>query len=191
MISRRMPMGATAASGLVTVPETSGYRLFRTLVGIGAVARDGRGRYRPGILSLRLSRDIVPRERWGRVPQGLPDDLASRLETSVRATLALGRAIDDAIDDRETPDSLTCGESSASGSRCVARRFAGNRRAVVSMDRAGRGHRRRRRTGDTDMSTRLGVPILPLPWLDRRDECGTPRRTVLSIESRILERIAP
>lgn len=62
MISRCMPMGATVASGLVMVLETTGYRLLRTLVRIGA---------------------------------------------AVRATVALGRAEDDAIDDRETLDSLT------------------------------------------------------------------------------------
>lgn len=66
------------------LPDASGYRLLQTLVEIGAVVRDNRGRYRPGMLLLRLSEDIVPRDLLGRVPRGLLDDLAAHLETSVQ-----------------------------------------------------------------------------------------------------------
>jgi DNA-binding IclR family transcriptional regulator len=58
------------------LPEASGYRLVQTLEGLGAVVRDARGRYRPGMLMLSLGRGVVARDLWGRVPQALLDALA-------------------------------------------------------------------------------------------------------------------
>ncbi len=43
----------------VGLPEASGYRLIQTLEEIGAVIRDGRGRYGPGMLLLSLSRNVA------------------------------------------------------------------------------------------------------------------------------------
>ena len=65
------------------LPEASGYRLVQTLEGIGAVVRDSRGRYRPGMLLLTLSQDIVARELWGRAPQMLLNTLARELGVAV------------------------------------------------------------------------------------------------------------
>ena len=65
------------------LPEASGYRLVQTLEGIGAVVRDARGRYRPGMLLLALSQDIVARDLWHRVPQHLLTDVAARLGVRV------------------------------------------------------------------------------------------------------------
>lgn len=40
------------------MPEASGYRLIQTLLDIGAVIQDGRGRYGPGMLLVSLSRRV-------------------------------------------------------------------------------------------------------------------------------------
>lgn len=66
------------------LPEASGYRLVQTLEGIGAVVRDGRGRYRPGMLLLSLSADVVARDLWSRVPQGSLDQFAREFGISVQ-----------------------------------------------------------------------------------------------------------
>ena len=66
------------------LPEASGYRLVQTLEGIGAVVRDARGRYRPGMLLVALSQDIVPQELWGKAPQRLLAKLADDLGVSVQ-----------------------------------------------------------------------------------------------------------
>lgn len=66
------------------LPEASGYRLVQTLEGIGAVVRDGRGRYRPGMLLLSLSAKVSARDLWGKVPQALLDDLAGAMDTSIQ-----------------------------------------------------------------------------------------------------------
>lgn len=65
------------------LPEASGYRLMQTLEGIGAVVRDSRGRYRPGMLLLALSQDIIVRELWREAPQNLLNGLARELDVSV------------------------------------------------------------------------------------------------------------
>ena len=41
------------------LPEASGYRLIQTLEDLGAVVRGPRGRYRPGMLLVSLSRNVI------------------------------------------------------------------------------------------------------------------------------------
>lgn len=65
------------------LPEASGYRLVQTLEGIGAVVRDARGRYRPGMLLLTLSQDIVVRDLWHRVPQNMLGEMAKQLDVRI------------------------------------------------------------------------------------------------------------
>ena len=65
------------------LPEASGYRLVQTLEGIGAVVRDSRGRYRPGMLLLALSQNIVARELWREVPQSVLCGIAKTLGGTV------------------------------------------------------------------------------------------------------------
>lgn len=58
------------------LPEASGYRLVQTLEGIGAIVRDSRGRYRPGMLLLSLSQDIAPSDLWREASQNILAQLA-------------------------------------------------------------------------------------------------------------------
>lgn len=66
------------------LPQASGYRLVQTLEGIGAVIRDARGRYRPGMLLLELSSDIVAQELWKTAAQDVLDHWAKRLDLVVQ-----------------------------------------------------------------------------------------------------------
>jgi DNA-binding IclR family transcriptional regulator len=52
------------------MPEASGYRMMQTLEGIGAVVRDARGRYRPGMLLLEISHNIDAQDLWRTAAQG-------------------------------------------------------------------------------------------------------------------------
>jgi DNA-binding IclR family transcriptional regulator len=62
------------------LPQASGYRIVQTLEEIGAIVRDSKGRYRPGMLLLDLSQDIAAGEIWGQVSNGILQDLAADLE---------------------------------------------------------------------------------------------------------------
>ncbi len=57
---------------------------MQTLAGIGAVVRDARGRYRPGMLLLSLSRGVHEQDLWSRATQGLLDSLACDLDCAVQ-----------------------------------------------------------------------------------------------------------
>jgi IclR family acetate operon transcriptional repressor len=61
------------------LPQASGYRMVQTLEEIGAIIRDSRGRYGPGMLLLDLSHDIAPLEIWSKVASGILEDLAGGL----------------------------------------------------------------------------------------------------------------
>jgi IclR family acetate operon transcriptional repressor len=66
------------------MPEASGYRLVQTLEGIGAVVRDARGRYRPGMLLLELSSDIDPQDLWRTAAQAVIERWSQRLDVTVQ-----------------------------------------------------------------------------------------------------------
>lgn len=66
------------------MPEASGYRLVQTLEGIGAVVRDARGRYRPGMLLLELSNDIDPQDLWRTAAQAVIERWSQRLDVTVQ-----------------------------------------------------------------------------------------------------------
>jgi IclR family acetate operon transcriptional repressor len=68
------------------LPEASGYRLIQTLQEIGAVVRGPRGRYRPGMLLVSLSQNVV-------IPELLHDasqDVAAQLAKRLNVTIHLG-----------------------------------------------------------------------------------------------------
>jgi DNA-binding IclR family transcriptional regulator len=65
------------------LPGASGYRLVHTLEQIGAVVRDSRGRFRPGMLLLTLSQDIIAGELWREVSQSILGELAAELNLTV------------------------------------------------------------------------------------------------------------
>jgi DNA-binding IclR family transcriptional regulator len=65
------------------LPGASGYRLVHTLEQIGAVVRDSRGRFRPGMLLLSLSQDIIAGELWREVSQSVLCRLAAELRLTV------------------------------------------------------------------------------------------------------------
>ncbi|WP_129791480.1 IclR family transcriptional regulator [Sphingosinicella sp. CPCC 101087] len=65
------------------LPQASGYRLIQTLEEIGAVLRGPRGRYRPGMLLIHLSRQVEVAELLRDVSHGVLFDLASRLSLTV------------------------------------------------------------------------------------------------------------
>jgi DNA-binding IclR family transcriptional regulator len=61
------------------LPEASGYRLIQTLLGIGAVIRDDRGRYGPGMLLVTLSKYVayekLLRGYAGKILESLAEEL--------------------------------------------------------------------------------------------------------------------
>lgn len=65
------------------LPQASGYRLIQTLEEIGAVIRDARGRYRPGMLLVHLSRNVEVSELLRDISQGVLFDLSSHLSLTV------------------------------------------------------------------------------------------------------------
>jgi IclR family acetate operon transcriptional repressor len=77
-------LSSSELSRRAQLPEASGYRLMQTLEGIGAVVRDTRGRYRPGMLLLALSRGVHEQDLWSRVPQGLLDALARNFGCAIQ-----------------------------------------------------------------------------------------------------------
>src|SRR5882762_10973076 len=61
------------------LPEASGYRLIQTLEEIGAVVRGPRGRYRPGMLLVSLSQNVIVSELFQEAGQRAASDLSERL----------------------------------------------------------------------------------------------------------------
>ncbi|MDO6412833.1 IclR family transcriptional regulator [Sphingomonas sp. BIUV-7] len=66
------------------MPEASGYRMMQTLEGIGAVVRDARGRYRPGMLLLELSNSIDAQDLWRTAAQSILESWSQRLDVTVQ-----------------------------------------------------------------------------------------------------------
>jgi DNA-binding IclR family transcriptional regulator len=66
------------------MPEASGYRMMQTLEGIGAVVRDARGRYRPGMLLLELSHSIDAQDLWRTAAQAIIENWSQRLDVIVQ-----------------------------------------------------------------------------------------------------------
>jgi len=66
------------------MPEASGYRMMQTLEGIGAVVRDARGRYRPGMLLLELSNSIDAQDLWRTAAQAIIENWSKRLDVTVQ-----------------------------------------------------------------------------------------------------------
>ena len=59
-------------------PEASGYRLIQTLEAVGAVVRDGRGRYRPGFLLTSLGAKSTLPDLLSEASQEAIEDIATR-----------------------------------------------------------------------------------------------------------------
>lgn len=82
---RRSDESLTCAelSRRVGLPEASGYRLIQTLVETGAVVRGARGRYRPGMLLVHLSKNVEIADLLREASHTLLMDLAARLDLTV------------------------------------------------------------------------------------------------------------
>jgi DNA-binding IclR family transcriptional regulator len=65
------------------LPEASGYRLIQTLEEIGAVVRGPRGRYRPGMLLVSLSQNVIVPELLQQAGQRIASDVSDRLNVTV------------------------------------------------------------------------------------------------------------
>lgn len=65
------------------LPEASGYRLIQTLLDIGAVIRDGRGLYGPGMLLVSLSRYVAHERLLRDAAASILEDLAGELDLIV------------------------------------------------------------------------------------------------------------
>ena len=65
------------------LPEASGYRLIQTLEEIGAVVRGPRGRYRPGMLLVSLSQNVIVPQLLADAGQRIAIDLSERLNVTV------------------------------------------------------------------------------------------------------------
>ena len=70
------------------LPEASGYRLIQTLEEIGAVVRGPRGKYRPGMLLVALSQNVVAGELLHEASQAIAEALSNQLNafTKIIAT---------------------------------------------------------------------------------------------------------
>ena len=66
--------------------EASSHRLIRTLEGIGAVVRDGRGNYRPGMLLATLSKTISV----GSMIQATSSDILINLAGTLKGVIHVG-----------------------------------------------------------------------------------------------------
>src|SRR4051812_33486972 len=69
------------------LPEASGYRLIQTLEEIGAVVRGERGRYRPGLLLVSLSRNVAVDDCLREAARVIMTQMSERLDV----TAHLGR----------------------------------------------------------------------------------------------------
>jgi IclR family acetate operon transcriptional repressor len=69
------------------LPEASGYRLIQTLEELGAVVRGPRGRYRPGMLLLSLSRNVDIGNLLHEASQGMIVELARQLDVTLHMGL--------------------------------------------------------------------------------------------------------
>jgi IclR family acetate operon transcriptional repressor len=65
------------------LPEASGYRIIQTLEEIGAVIRDHRGRYAPGMLLLTLSRNVAHDRLLRDASNVILEELATELDLIV------------------------------------------------------------------------------------------------------------
>jgi IclR family acetate operon transcriptional repressor len=65
------------------LPEASGYRLIQTLEELGAVVRDRRGRYRPGMLLVSLSEGLTSEDLLREAAYPILRELSARLGTTV------------------------------------------------------------------------------------------------------------
>jgi DNA-binding IclR family transcriptional regulator len=65
------------------LPEASGYRLIQTLEEVGAVVRDPRGRYRPGMLLVALSEGVTADDLLREASYPILRELSARLRTTV------------------------------------------------------------------------------------------------------------
>ena len=65
------------------LPEASGYRMIQTLEEIGAVVRGPRGRYRPGMLLVSLSQNVIIPDLLQEVGQDIATELSQRLDATV------------------------------------------------------------------------------------------------------------
>lgn len=88
------------------LPEASGYRLIQTLEEIGAVVRGPRGKYRPGLLLVALSQNVVVSELLHEASQSIADELAKRLTVTVHLGLLEGGMVT-YVTKATTPDSFT------------------------------------------------------------------------------------
>jgi DNA-binding IclR family transcriptional regulator len=65
------------------LPEASGYRLIQTLEELGAVVRDRRGRYRPGMLLVSLSEGLTSEDLLREASYPILRELSARLGMTV------------------------------------------------------------------------------------------------------------
>src|SRR3954471_22542474 len=72
------------------LPEASGYRLIQTLEQIGAVVRGPRGRYRPGMLLVSLSRNVAVGELLEEASRSIIKVLAESLVATVHVGVLEG-----------------------------------------------------------------------------------------------------
>ena len=80
-------MTSSELSRRAGLPEASGYRLIQTLEEVGAVVRGPRGRYRPGMLLLSLSRDVDIGNLLHEASQGMIVELARELDVTLHIGL--------------------------------------------------------------------------------------------------------
>jgi len=87
------------------LPEASGYRLIQTLEEIGAVVRGPRGKYRPGMLLVALSQNVVVGELLHEASQAIAQALSNKLNVTVHLGLLEGGMVT-YVTKASTPDSF-------------------------------------------------------------------------------------
>ena len=79
------------------LPEASGYRMIQTLEEIGAVVRGPRGRYRPGMLLVSLSQNVIIPDLLQEVGQDIATELSRRLDVTVHVGVLERGMVTDAV----------------------------------------------------------------------------------------------
>lgn len=72
------------------LPEASGYRLVQTLEEIGAVVRGPRGKYRPGMLLVSLSKNVIVSELLQDACQQTAAELSDKLKVTIHVGILEG-----------------------------------------------------------------------------------------------------
>ena len=88
---------STELSRRAKLSPASGHRLLVTLEEVGAVVRDRQGRYRPGMLLVSLSKNVIVSDLFHEAGRRVAEDLSKRLDATVHIGVLEGGMVTYAI----------------------------------------------------------------------------------------------